>query len=911
LLPRVDLSFDLESPDRASVHSRLYFSRQEHAESADLVLDGDADIDLQSIYVGEIKSNGLSFGRSLAPSTDYVLSDDKLTIHSDALPDASEFTIDTHVEISPKKNLSFAGLYMDGGGSFITQCEAHGFRRITYSLDRPDVLSEYLVSLTADKGACPVLLSNGNLVHSEEHEDGRHTTLWHDPHLKPSYLFALVAGDLGHVHGQFRTMSGKDVDLYIYSEKKNVGELDFAMFSLKQSMKWDEEKYGREYDLDRFNIVATDSFNMGAMENKSLNVFNTAYVLGHKDMSSDGELTNILRVIGHEYFHNWTGNRITCRDWFQLTLKEGLTVFRDQQFTADETSHASKRIDEVAILRAVQFAEDAGSMAHPIRPESVKVQDNFYTPTVYNKGAEVIRMFHTLLGPSLFRKGMDLYFDKHDGEAVTCDDFRMAMAAAAREGGGEHGAYLSALLTGQFELWYSQDGTPTIRVERRQDGEDLTLTFTQSCAPSRGQPRKLPYCIPVKLGVLDPQTGADIVLAPSARTTTPLLHGDTLVLTEATETITFQGIPSNAVLSVMRGLSAPVRVDIPSQTVDDLAFMCKADGDSLNRYDAAQRFGKRVVFDVMDGNEGNLKMLVSCYRELLDDPGVDPALKAASLVLPSFQDLKGDLVSAGSIPIDPDSILNARKQVRLEIARELKDSLLRQYKACRGECKSYEFSPHQVANRRLAHVCLRYLTHLVGQNVGGAEAVLAEQVVVGLCTSLFRNADNMTDQAVGMGCLSDLAVPEREQALESFHRQWNQNSLVMDRWFWVQSASSLPNGIERVQALMKHECFQFTNPNKLRSVVGAFCSGNVEQFHAKDGSGYRFLGGVIRQIDPLNPQMGAALAKLFLDWTVYDPMRRGVIKEELTSILHNDGASDNVKEVCEAALAAEHVSASL
>ena len=909
-LPRVELSFNLISPENTSVHSRLHLSKRDQSQEKDLVLDG-IDISLQSVSVGQLNAGSVLTNPSLLPSQDYFVDEDKLTIRSHVLPQAKEFVVDVAVTLNPKENLSFAGLYVDGGGSYITQCEAHGFRRITYSLDRPDVLSEYVVSLTADKATSPVLLSNGNLISSVDEDGGkRHTCVWHDPQKKPSYLFAIVAGDLGHIHDTFQTMSGKTVDLFIYSEKKNVDQLDFAMYSLKRSMLWDEQKYGREYDLNIFNIVATDSFNMGAMENKSLNIFNTAYVLGRQDVSTDDELTNVLRVIGHEYFHNWTGNRVTCRDWFQLTLKEGLTVFRDQQFTADETSEASKRIDEVALLRAVQFSEDAGALAHPIRPEKVVVQDNFYTPTVYDKGAEVIRMYHSLMGAQLFRKGMDLYFERHDGHAVTCDDFRFAMADAALTSGQK---CLSQLFRGQFEQWYLQDGTPTVHVSEAstitENSEvcNLTITFAQSCKPSATQLQKKPYVIPIKMGLLDPATGKDIELSMTTPSSMKFLHGDTLILTEAEDSVTFENVPVGAVLSVFRGLSAPVNAVLPAQTENHLAFLTRYDRDPLNRYDAAQRYGKMMILNAIKGGGFEVSKFTNpeyleCIRGLLNDTSADPALKAAALALPSFNIMKSELTNnAETAEFDPELVYNARKAVMTEVANALKDDFLAQYHASRSACSAYTFSPEQVAQRRFAATCLKYLTY----------ATPLDAIVVDLCSSLYHLSDNMTDQNTALVCLSDLHVKERTVALDSYVDRWKSNSLAMNRWFRVQAMSALPGGVDRAIRLMKHDGFEFTNPNKLMSVVGSFCVGNPQQFHAKDGSGYQFLGDVIRRIDPMNPQIGAALAKLFVDWTIYDSARQKMIKAQLESIIKNDGASANVIEVCQTALDAEKKKAKL
>ncbi len=890
LIPKIDLDFDLISPQKANVQSKMYLKRNE--TKADLVLDGVA-LKLKKLSVDDVKLE----------QSQVTITDETLSIPWQLLPQTDEFTVRVEVELEPEQNLSYAGLYMDGGGSFITQCEAHGFRRITYSMDRPDVLSIYNVSVTANKRDYPVLLSNGNLTESKNVGNGRHLTKWHDPFPKPSYLFALVAGDLGYVHDTYTTkISNKVVDLYIYTEHKNVDQVDFAMYSLKRSMEWDEEKYGREYDLNIFNIVATDSFNMGAMENKSLNVFNTSVCLGRHDMSTDEQLTNILRVIGHEYFHNWTGNRVTCRDWFQLTLKEGFTVFRDQQFTCDETSEASKRIDDISRLRSMQWPEDASPMAHPIRPEQVMVQDNFYTPTVYDKGAEVIRLYHTLLGPELFRLATDLYFERHDGDAVTCDDFRKAMSDTVLTHG--HNKYLANIIDGQFERWYSQDGTPVLNVESMEhDGTTLIIKFHQFCPPSQLQPKKLPFVIPIKFGVLNPNNGEDLPIIVSNDTAAvKLLHGDTFVMTEGKETLILNNIPQGAVVSFLRGLSAPVKLKIPEsiQTTNHLAFQMANDQDWFNRYDASQKFAKKIIINKINNKDtkSDTEKFLQCFRTMLNDDIIDPALKASALSLPGFENIN----EAFETDSNPDAICQIRKALKIRIANALKDDFVNIYDSAREACGAgYEFNPQHVAHRRLANLCLMYMT----------SCDPLDSSMVKICENQFYNSNNMTDQYGALSCMAQMDNAASNEAIRKFYEQWNENSLVLDRWFAVQSMSSLPHGVERVKQLMKHEKFSISNPNKLRSVVSSFCRGNPEQFHNADGSGYKFLGDVIRDIDPVNPQMGAGLTKIFLDWTKYDAHRRNFIKAELEQILHNDGASSNTIEVATTALKAERLGAKM
>jgi aminopeptidase N len=593
---------------------------------------------------------------------------------------------------------------------------------------------------------------------------------------------------------------------------------------------------------------------------------------------------------------------LRCRDWFQLTLKEGFTVFRDQQFTCDETSEASKRIDDISRLRTMQWPEDASPMCHPIRPERVLVQDNFYTPTVYDKGAEVIRLYYTLLGPKLFRQATDLYFERHDGDAVTCDDFRKAMSDTVSVYGKND--FLTRLIDTQFEHWYSQDGTPVLKLESMvHAGTTLTLKFHQSCPPSQSQPSKLPFVIPIKFGVLDPKNGEDLPIVMSSNSKygkAKLLHGDTYVMTETKETLILHDVPPGAVLSLLRGLSAPVKLKIPSsiQSSNHLAFLMAHDQDWFNRYDASQKFAKKIIVDQINHaeNSNNVKKYLECFHTMLTDPNIDPALKASSLELPMFESLN----EAFEIDANPDAICNAKKKLKILIANTFKDDFLSTYQHARKACgEAYKFKPEHVAQRRLANLCLEYMTSCDPMDLD----------MINVCTKQFYNSDNMTDQYSALSCLANIDNAVSFKAIRDFYDQWNENSLVLDRWFAAQSVSSLPNGVERVKKLMNHEKFSLSNPNKLRSVVSSFCVGNPEQFHNPDGSGYRFLGDVIRKVDRRNPQMGAAMTKIFLDWTKYDASRRNKIKNELELILNNEGASSNTIEVATTALKAEKVPA--
>ncbi|HIA38357.1 MAG TPA: aminopeptidase N [Planctomycetes bacterium] len=848
-IDQVQLDFYLDD-DHVIVTAELDISRRADSDATELFLDGE-DLELQEIFID---------GTAL-DATQYQLSDEGLLLKD--LPDG--FALKTVVKIRPHLNTQLSGLYQSGS-MFCTQCEALGFRRITYYLDRPDVMTTFVVRLSADKVAYPVLLSNGNLVNSGDLEGGRHFAEWHDPHPKPSYLFALVAGDLGVLHDTFTTCSGKLVDLYVYSEHENANKLSYAMQSLIESMKWDEEVYGFEYDLEIFNIVAVGDFNMGAMENKSLNVFNTAYVLASPETATDSDYEGIEGVIGHEYFHNYTGNRITCRDWFQLTLKEGLTVFRDQQFSADQGDAALKRIDDVNVLRSVQFREDMGPMAHPIRPESYVAMDNFYTSTVYNKGAEVIRMMHTLVGVDGFRRGTDLYLERYDGQAVSCDDFRLTIADA------------NSRDFSQFELWYSQAGTPKLSLSTSYDTstQRFILHCEQSCKPTPKQDEKLPFHIPLLTALLDKEGNE-------------LATERVLELTAAKQDFVFENIAVEPVVSVLRQFSAPVTIDF-EQSDRDLQVLMSFDSDTFNRWEAGQRFATRVIFQLMDElARGEAAVpnndFLDSVANIANDDVLSPGMKSYLLCLPGHAALSGQLDV-----VDPDLLHNARKILRVAIADRLQEKFIELYTLLASD-EVYEPSQQQIGRRRLRNVCLSYLS--VATAGDGAE----------LCASQFAAASNMTDSIAALACLANLDVPQRQTALSEFFEKWENEDLVVDKWLSVQASSTAPDTLARVVALKEHHAFDIRNPNKVRSLIRTFAA-NPVHFHSADGEGYRFVADCVIELDKLNPQIAARIAGAFAQWHRYESSRSALMKEQLQRISQQDKLSPNTFEIVKLSLQA-------
>ena len=826
-----------------------------------LFLNGDPTVELAGVEVD---------GTALDASA-YVLTKKGLTITA---PPAAPFELKITTKIKPQENTELEGLYKSSG-NFCTQCEAEGFRRITFYQDRPDVMSEFTTRITADKAKYPVLLSNGNLVDSGDLDGGKHFTVWEDPFPKPAYLFALVAGDLGMIEDKFTTKSGREVALRIYVEEHNLDKADWAMVSLIKSMKWDEDVFGLEYDLDLFNIVAVDDFNMGAMENKSLNIFNSRLVLATPQTATDMDYSAIEGVVAHEYFHNWTGNRVTCRDWFQLSLKEGLTVYRDQEFSADMNSRGVKRIGDVARLRMAQFPQDAGPMAHPIRPESYIKMDNFYTVTVYEKGAEVVRMYETLLGKDGFRKGMDLYFERHDGHAVTCDDFLAAMADA-------NDADLAA-----FKPWYSQAGTPKLDVTTEYDAaaKTFTMTCTQSTPTTPGQSDKKPVLMPIAVGLLA-SDGSDMELtlegeAGVAGETTKVLR-----LSEASQTFVFTNVAEKPVPSILRNFSAPVRLST-DLTQEDLIFLMANDSDQFNRWEAGQTLTRALLLDLVEkaGKGEELVMdqaIVDAMRNIVNlakEEGADKAFIARAMALPS----EGEL-SEMVVPVDPDVIHAARDFVVKTLAKELKEELLWTMRGNTSE--KYERDGESRAARTLKNTCLALLSHLEDPEVD-AEAFRR-----------FKTADNMTDQISALSALSGRAdCKEREEAIDMFYEQWKHDPLIMNKWLGLQAGASLPNNVENVKRLVDHPAFDIKNPNKVYSLVGGFVGGTPTNFHAADGSGYEFLGDIVLKIDKLNGGVAARMVGGFTRWRKYDEKRREMMKAQLERIVKTEGLSENVFEI--------------
>ncbi|MCL9657231.1 aminopeptidase N [Pseudomonas protegens] len=866
LIDETHLTFELFE-DHSLVHAQLVMRRNpaRGAGLPPLVLDGQ-QLELLSVSLAD---QPLS-------ADDYQLDDSHLTLH----PTSASFTLDTSVKIHPESNTALEGLYKSSG-MFCTQCEAEGFRKITYYLDRPDVMSKFTTTVVAEQHSYPVLLSNGNPIASGPGEDGRHWATWEDPFMKPAYLFALVAGDLWCVEDSFRTRSGRDVALRIYVEPENIDKCQHAMNSLKKSMRWDEETYGREYDLDIFMIVAVNDFNMGAMENKGLNIFNSSAVLARAETATDAAHQRVEAIVAHEYFHNWSGNRVTCRDWFQLSLKEGFTVFRDAGFSADMNSRTVKRIQDVAYLRTHQFAEDAGPMAHAVRPESFIEISNFYTLTVYEKGSEVVGMIHTLLGAEGFRKGSDLYFERHDGQAVTCDDFVKAMEDA-------NGVDLS-----QFKRWYSQAGTPRLAVSEAYDAAAKTysLTFRQSCPQTPDKVEKLPFVIPVELGLLDSK-GAGMALRLSGENAA---QGTSRVIsvTEAEQTFTFVDIAEHPLPSLLRGFSAPVKLSFPYNR-DQLMFLMQHDSDGFNRWDAGQQLAVQVLQELIAQHQQGQALvmderLVTALGTVLADDSLDQAMVAEMLSLPG----EAYLTEISEVA-DVEAIHAAREFARQQLADSLFDALWKRYQTNRSVSKAtaYVAESEHFARRALQNIALSYLmlTH--------------KPEVLAAAIEQFDSADNMTERLTALAVLVNSPFEaEKAQALAVFAENFKDNALVMDQWFSVQAGSPLPGGLERVKALMQHPAFNLKNPNKVRALVGAFAGQNLINFHAADGSGYRFLADLVIQLNGFNPQIASRQLAPLTRWRKYDSARQALMKGELERIRASGDLSSDVFEVVSKSLA--------
>ncbi|MFC7367537.1 aminopeptidase N [Vreelandella zhaodongensis] len=854
-----ELTFDLD-PTTTRVKARLRMERHPGTDSkAPLVLNGE-HLTLISLA---IDGNPLS-------DTAYQLTDEALYIEE--VPEA--FTLESEVEIAPSSNTALEGLYLSNG-MYCTQCEAEGFRRITYYPDRPDVMATFKVTVIGDAEGEPVLLANGNPVDQGTLESGRHFVTWEDPHPKPCYLFALVAGDLHKVEDVFQTMSGRNVTLQLWVEQENLDKTEHAMASLKRAMTWDEQTYGREYDLDLFMIVAVNDFNMGAMENKGLNIFNSAAVLTHPDTATDTTFQNVEGIVAHEYFHNWSGNRVTCRDWFQLSLKEGFTVFRDQCFSADTNSAPVKRIQDVSFFRTAQFAEDGGPTAHPIRPDHFIEITNFYTLTIYEKGAEVVRMLCNLLGWEDFRRGSDLYFDRFDGQAVTIEDFIGCMAEVS-------GADLN-----QFMRWYSQAGTPEIDAHGEYDYVNAAyhLTLRQRTPATPGQPDKLPLHIPVRMGLVGTKSGQDLTLTLEGEK----LGKDAVIhLTEDEQTFVFADVAEAPVPSLLRDFSAPVKLHFPYSR-EDLAFLLTHDSDGFNRWDAGQRLAMLALDDLIAAHRNGVEKVmdsrvVEAFRTLLTGSMDDKAVLAEMLTLPS------EAYIAEQQPIvDVDAIHAAREFVRQSLAVALRDEFVGVYKANVSD-EPYSPTPEQIAQRSLKNVALTYLMSI------------EDEEGVALCEAQFAAGHNMTDVRHALTLLShsdrdDLASP----ALKAFGEKWAHDPLVMDQWFTIQVTRPQSDVLDRVQYLMQHPAFSIKNPNKVRALVGAFAQNRVN-FHRLDGKGYALLADVVIELNRLNPEIAARLITPLTRWQRFDEERQQLMRAELLRI-KQEPLSSNVFEVVEKALA--------
>ncbi len=854
----VDLAFLVE-PEYTLVKSRINFYKNPSAAENNLFLDG-VDLTLESL-----KINGSELDES-----EYQVSDRGLSLNQ--LPD--EFTLSTTVRIFPHKNTALEGLYQSGD-FFLTQCEAEGFRKITYYLDRPDVLAPFMVTIVANKKQYPVLLSNGNPLSQGELGEGKHYAKWMDPHPKPSYLFALVAGDLAVLTDQYTTSEGQEVTLNIYTEEKNLNACEFAMQSLINSMQWDESRFNLAYDLKVYNIVATDDFNMGAMENKGLNIFNSKYVLANPETASDQDFINVEAVIGHEYFHNWTGNRVTCKDWFQLSLKEGLTVFRDQEFTADLQSRAVKRIEDVRYLRAAQFAEDASPMSHSVRPDSYIEINNFYTLTLYEKGSEVVRMYHTLLGEEGFQKGMKLYFERHDGQAVSCNDFRLAMADA------------NGINLDQFELWYSQNGTPCVEIQETYDATKRKHAITliqKSPANFQGASDWQAMHMPVKLSLYQ-DNGQPFALDESG--TTQKVYE----LKDMTQTWVFENIDHQPISSLFQGFSAPVIVNHKEQS-NHLSFLMKYDLDPFNRWNAAQQMQSEVIINKYQSllNDEEYRCpdeVLSSFRHVLLDTTSDPALVAEAITLPALKSMMLSLTA-----VDIIKLHEAKEWLVHILAEKFKVELLSVYNQNYSH-ETYQVDSKQVAQRSLKNRCLWYLLQSQGEVPKEMALLAAEQ---------YQNANNYTDKMAALSLLTHRQVDGYEDLLGAYYTQWQDNSLVINKWLSIQATIPAEDTLERVKQLMDLPIFSMKNPNVVRSLIGSFCAGNITCYHAEDGSGYAFLADQVIALDAINPQVAARLVGLFNNYQQHHAAAQTMMLSELKRIHGISNLSANVFEIVDRAI---------
>ena len=854
LIQNVDLKFSL-AEEHTQVISRLTLIRNPESQTGDvaLVLAGE-NLVLTRVVLNDDKE---------LTEQDYLQTEESLTINN--LPQHRSFVLTIENTINPKANTALEGLYLSNG-MLCTQCEAEGFRKITYFLDRPDVMAKFTTTLVGDKSLYPVMLSNGNQIAQGDLADNQHWVTWEDPFNKPCYLFALVAGQLECIEDEFITLSNRKISLQIFVEAHDLDKCDHAMQSLKNAMHWDEQVYGREYDLDLYMIVAVGHFNMGAMENKGLNVFNTKFVLARPDTATDSDYEHIEGVIAHEYFHNWTGNRITCRDWFQLSLKEGFTVFRDQEFTGDQTSKAVKRIEDVNMLRSRQFAEDAGPMAHPIRPDSYIEINNFYTLTVYEKGAEVVRMIHTLLGAEGFRKGSDLYFERHDGQAVTCDDFVSAMEAA------------NNIDLSQFRRWYEQAGTPVISVKQAYDADSQTLTLilSQYCPDTPGQTNKAPLHIPVKVGLLNPDgsaAGTEVILQ----------------LTETEQSFSFESLAQRPIISILRGFSAPVKL-VFERSLEELAFLLSHDSDTFNRWEAGQQLASQIIFNLIeDQHQGRTlvlnPILVEAFKQIMAQQPADLSYLSLLLNLPSETYLAEQMTV-----IDVDAIHQAREFVICSLTEQLQAQFTNLYKAHHQD-ESGLFSADAIGRRRIKNTCLAYL--------GRLELPEYQQ----WAQQQFTNAKNMTDQVAALAVIVNSAHPAKQQCLTDFYQLWQAEALVIDKWFALQASSPHADTFANVQNLMQHPAFDISNPNRVRALIGAFSQANPLHFHAANGQGYQYLADQIINLNSINPQVASRMLSALTTWRRYDVARQELIKAQLNRIINTVAISRDVYEVASKSLA--------
>jgi aminopeptidase N len=861
LVTTVDLDVSLD-PTATRVRARLALApNPQGTPGAPLVLDGDG------LTLASLKLDG-----KVLAADEYTATPDRFTLRAPARP----LTLDIETIVDPSANTQLMGLYRSGG-TYCTQCEAEGFRRITYFPDRPDVMAVFTTRVEADKDEAPVLLANGNFVRGGDIPGtDRHFAVWHDPFPKPSYLFALVGGKLGCVTDTFTTMSGRNVELRIYVEPGKEDRCGYALDSLKRAMRWDEEKFGREYDLDIFMIVAVSDFNMGAMENKGLNIFNDKYVLASPASATDTDYASIEAVIAHEYFHNWTGNRITCRDWFQLSLKEGLTVFRDQEFSADERSRAVERIGDVRALRANQFVEDAGPLAHPVRPSLYHEINNFYTPTVYEKGAEVVRMLSVLVGRDGFRRGMDLYFERHDGHAATVEDFIACFADA-------NDADLS-----QFMRWYAQAGTPELAVTGKFDRRNKTfrLEVAQTVPPTPGQPVKEPMTIPLALGLV----GADGRDLPLVREDGTRVERGVLTIAKSAESFTFTGVAERPALSLNRGFAAPIKVST-NAGADDLKFLAAHDPDPFNRWQAVQSLASKLLIDAATAGAGKPQAeagLIEALAAILADDALEPAFVAQALSLPSEADVARDI----GRDVDPDAVFRARTALRVKIGGALRDALSALYRRM-SDNAPYSPDAASAGRRALKNVCLDLLAA-----DGGDEGITR-------AACQFAAADNMTDRMAALTTLSLHDRAERAAALADFYDRFAGDPLVIDKWFALQAAIPEPTTLDRVRKLTAHPAFSFANPNRLRALIGAFAQLNQTQFNRPDGAGYDFLAETVLALDPKNSQVAARLLSAFKSWRALEPGRRARAETTLRRVAAAENLSRDTSDIVRRALGDE------